>query len=75
MSSVWFVQPAELEIGSLVWYFRTDVLIGPLLIVDKRRAGYGGNGHIMWIMYDTRSGDYHQAAQMWLRVPKEEECN
>lgn len=70
MSNIRFVQPAELEVGSLVWYFRTDVLIGPLLIVDKRLAGYGENGHTTWIMCDTRSGDYHQAAEMWLRIPK-----
>ena len=72
VNSVRFVQPAKLEVGSLVWYFRTDVLIGPLLIVDKRQAGYGGNGHVKWIMYDARSGDYHQAAQQWIRVPMEE---
>ena len=72
MSSVRFVQPVNLEVGSLVCYFRKDVLIGPLLIVDKRLAGYGGNGQVRWIMYDARSGDYHQAAQQWIRVPMEE---
>ena len=75
MSSVRFVHPDNLEIGSLVWYYRTDVLIGPLLIVDKARAGYGGNGQVRWIMYDARTGDYHQSDPLWIRVPMEETCN
>ena len=68
---MYFAKAENVAIGDLVWYYRTDVLIGPLLIVDSRRGGYGSNGQTYWIMFDSKTGDYHQAAKMWLRVPKE----
>ena len=68
---MYFGKPDKLEIGDLVWYFRSDVLFGPLLIIDQRKSGYGGNGQPLWIMHDTTTGDYHQARTIWLRVPKE----
>ena len=64
-------KPEKVENGDLVWYFRTDVLFGPLLIIDRRTSGYGGNGQPLWIMHDTNTGDYHQARTIFLRVPKE----
>ena len=67
---MYFGKPEDLKIGDLVWYYRTEVLIGPLLIVDSRRGGYGANGQKYWIMFDSRTGDYHQSTSMWLRVPK-----
>lgn len=68
---LYFTKAENIDIGDMVWYYRTDVLIGPLLIVDSRRGGYGANGQTYWIMFDSRTGDYHQAAKMWLRVPRE----
>ena len=68
---MYFAKAEEIDVGDLVWYYRTDVLIGPLLIVDSRRGGYGANEQTYWIMFDSRTGDYHQAAKMWLRVPRE----
>ena len=68
---VYFTKAQEVDIGDMVWYYRTDVLIGPLLIVDSRKGGYGFNKQTYWIMFDSRTGDYHQAAKKWLRIPKE----
>ena len=68
---MWFTKAKNVAVGDMVWYYRTDVLIGPLLIVDSRKGGYGSNGQTYWIMFDSRTGDYHQAAKIWLRVPKE----
>lgn len=58
-------------VGSLVWYYRTDVLIGPLLIVDKRTAGYGFNTKKYWVLFDSSRNEYHQSELKWLRVPQE----
>ena len=41
---MYFTKAENIVVGDLVWYYRTDVLIGPLLIVDSRRGGYGSNG-------------------------------
>ena len=68
-----FVKPHDVKIGDLVWYFRggSNVLFGPLIIVDSRRTGYGGNGRKIWIMFDSERAEYHQAEKMWLRVPRD----
>lgn len=66
-----FAKAENIVVGDLVWYYCADALIGPLVIVDSRRGGYGANGQTYWIMFDSRTGDYHQAAKMWLRIPKE----
>ena len=71
--NLYFMKPEKLDIGDLVWYYRSNVLFGPLLIVDHRRTGYGGKGQEMWIMYDSTTGDYHQSRTVWLRVPREKE--
>jgi len=68
-----FTKPEKVDIGDLVWYYRSDVLFGPLLVIDYRRTGYGSKGQEMWIMHDSATGDYHQSRTIWLRVPKEEE--
>lgn len=68
---MYFARAEDVVVGGLVWYQRTDVLIGPLLIVDSRKGGYGFNKQTYWIMFDSHSGDYHQATKSWLRVPKE----
>ena len=59
------------DIGSLVWYYRTDVVLGPFLIVDKRYAGYGNNSKRYWILFDSSRNEYHQSESKWLRVPQE----
>ena len=68
---MYFAKPETVNIGDLVWYYRSDVLSGPLLIIDQRKSGYGGNGQPLWIMHDTTTGDYHQSRTIFLRVPKE----
>ena len=68
---MWFAKAKNVAVGDMVWYYRTDVLIGPLLIIGSREGGYGFNKQTYWIMFDTTTGDYHQAAKMWLRVPRE----
>ena len=59
--------------GDLVWYYRSNVLFGPLLVVDSRMSGHGWHRHRKWIMYDASTGDIHQSAEKWLCVPKEEQ--
>ena len=67
------IRPDRIEIGSLVWYRRSDVVIGPLLVVDKRLAGFGSNSHWKWILHDTATGDIHQSSIVWLKVLAEEQ--
>ena len=59
--------------GDLVWYYRSNVLFGPLLVVDYRMSGHGWHKHRKWIMYDASTGDIHQSEEKWLCVPKEEQ--
>lgn len=74
-NQLYFMKPESVNIGDLVWYYRSDVLIGPLLVIDYRRTGYGIKGQEMWIMHDSTTGDYHQSRTIWLRVPKEAPCD
>ena len=70
---MYFAKPDydTIGVGSLVWYYRTDVLLGPFLIVDKRYAGYGNNSKRYWILFDSSRKEYHQADTKYLRVPQE----
>ena len=66
-----FMKPEKLNIGDLVWYYRSNVLFGPLLLIDHRRTDSSfHDGQEMWIMYDSTTGDYHQSRKIWLRVPR-----
>ena len=68
---MYFGKPDTVEIGDLVWCFQNDVLVGPLLIIDRRTSGYGGNGQPLWIMYDSNTGKSLQSRTVFLRIPKE----
>ena len=72
MSKGMFVTPNDVTQGDLVWYFDMNILRGPFLVVDYRYAGYGNFSEKRWILYDSRTGDIHQSAITWLRVPMEE---
>ena len=63
----------SVAIGSIVWYLRTDVLIGPLLVIGNRFPGYGRDltSRRKFLLYDTSTGDYHQSVVKYLLVPKE----
>ena len=65
----------SIDVGSLVWYYRTNVIVGPLLVIDKRYGGYGFNKKKYWILFDSSTNEYHQAESKWLRVPREAQCN
>ena len=62
---------ATVDIGSLVWYYHSCALVGPLIVVDKRDGGYGRHKRKYWILFDTSKNEYHQAETRWLRVPWE----
>jgi len=70
---LYFTKPefGTIDVGSLVWYYRTDVLIGPLLIIDRRIAGYGFNAKKYWILFDSSKNEYHQSETKYLRIPQE----
>ena len=59
------------DVGSLVWYYNSVVLIGPLHVVEIRHSGYGNGAHKKWILFDTCKNEYRPATFDQLRIPKE----
>ena len=68
---LYFAKADKVAIGDMVWYYRTNVLLGPLLIVDHRYAGYGNNAKRYWVLFDSSRNEYHSAESKYLRIPQE----